>query len=122
MFKIDSNARAFIKQARVPTETQEVQYFAVLARLKLEFEPSTSLDASKTRRIFEALTDVGQSFTDYLAEHTRLLDILISLRSIPSDDSIETAIIEHFRNENFRDGIADLICDRNLPEAERTVT
>jgi hypothetical protein len=94
------------------TESKELQYIAVLARLADEFEPSTSLDASKTRRIFEALTDVGRSFTDYYAEHTRLMDVLVNLDARPTDDAIETALIEHFHNEEFAEGIKSLIKDR----------
>jgi hypothetical protein len=122
MFKIDCNARQYIKQARIVTESKELQYIAVLARLADEFEPSTSLDASKTRRIFEALTDVGRSFTDYYAEHTRLMDVLVNLDARPTDDSIETALIEHFHNEEFAEGIKSLIKDRATTGGVRTHT
>ena len=111
-FTIKCNARKVVDSARVSAGASfEEKYRAVRAAVKREFEPSATLDAAKTRRAFETLTDRGRTFSEYHTEHKRLLALLITLNQKPTDSAIETAIIEYFKNPFFSEEVKHLLKD-----------
>jgi hypothetical protein len=120
LFAIDSNARAFIKNASTGpgsglegSMTHEEQFRAILLKLQVEFKPSVNLDLFTTKREFETLSDAnGLSYTDYLANHTRLYEECAGLGSKPTDDTCETSIMEHFHNPFFEAEKKKMIMDR----------
>lgn len=120
LFAVESNARAFIKNAAngvgtgvEGTMTNEEQFRAIILRLQMEFKPSVNLDLFQTKREFETLSDAnGISFTDFHATHTRLYEECNSLGETPTDDTCETAIMEHFHNPYFEAEKKKMIMDR----------
>jgi hypothetical protein len=136
LFTIDSNARTYIKDAKLgmgapPADggpcvlkTHEEQYRANIAKLELEFKPSVNLDLFTANRMFETHTDANLTYTDFHAEHTRLYQLCGSLGAVPTDNVCETVLLEHFHNPSFTQEKKKMVMDRAKasPLVPRTYT
>ena len=124
LFTIDSNARTYIKDAKLgmgappadggpcALKTHEEQYRAIIAKLELEFKPSVNLDLFTANRMFETLTDATTTYTDFHAEHTRLYQLCGALGAVPTDNVCETVLLEHFHNPYFTQEKKKMVMDR----------